>query len=73
VPSKTFHFGPDFEQVVLDLFESHLRLTWLLEAYKSILPEAGEELADVPLAIARGDRAWARAWRQLGMSPPNSN
>jgi hypothetical protein len=71
VPSKTFHFGPGFDQVVQDLFESYMRLAALIQASTLILPEAGEDFADVTLAIARMDRKWVQLWRYYWVSPPD--
>lgn len=73
MPSKTFHFGPDFEQVVLDLFESHLQLTALLEVATSSLAEEGTSLPAAQVAIARADRQWSQLWRHYWVYPPNSN
>ena len=64
MPSKTFHFGPDFEQVVLDLFESHLVLTVLLEASTSILADHPFIQALAGRALERADIAWVRVLRR---------
>jgi len=58
VPSKTFHFGPDFEKVLIDLFEDHLALTALLEASTGIVAAPRPDTRQVSAAILRADRDW---------------
>jgi hypothetical protein len=57
----------------LDLFESHLELTALLEASTAILAMTDQELPETALAIARADRQWVKLWRYYWVFPPHSN
>jgi hypothetical protein len=65
VPSKTFHFGPDSEDALLDLFRYYLDLTSLLVASTSIVAGARSDAILVSAAIIAGDRAWTRFWRTV--------
>jgi len=70
VPSKTFHFEPDFDDALLDLFEHHLRLTSLLEASTGIVASDADVQGLASAAVAAADLTWVRILRNR-RSPPN--
>lgn len=63
-PIKPFHFGHQFDYALLDLVDSWMRLTALLEASASILEGEGRDVAEVRASILRGDRALVAALRR---------
>ena len=64
MPSKTFHFGPETEEVLGDLFESHLLLTSLLEASTGITAAVPLSRTEVAGVIEEADIRWLQAIRQ---------
>ena len=58
MPSKTFHFGPESEEVLIDLFESHLLLSSLLEASTGITAGGPPDRRVVSATIRFADRQW---------------
>lgn len=69
MPSKTFHFGPESQEVLLDLFEHHLALTCLLEASTGIVASDANIQPLAREAIAAADLTWVRVLRNSGRSP----
>ena len=70
VPSKTFHFVPDFEDDLVDLFQHHLMLTYLLEASTGIVAIDADVQGLARAAIADADVTWIRFLRGRKL-PPN--
>jgi len=71
VPSKTFHFGPESLEVLIDLFESHLLLASLLEASTS-MPPAGPQMRELAGDILmEADRRWVSAIRNHWPQAPD--
>ena len=70
MPSKTFHFGPESEEVLIDLFESHLLLSSLLEVSTSIVAGPSPSSEAVGRVLFEADQRWVDVFRHHW--PPSS-
>jgi hypothetical protein len=65
VPTKTFAFDPNFDEVHLVLFEAYMRVSALAGALQAILAEEGHDDPWAVDMIHEIDLLVARAVRQL--------
>lgn len=63
MPRKTFHFEPEPDKALVDLFGAYLTLSALVEASASTLEEGGLDASYVRLILKKCDQIVVKALR----------